>query len=98
MNLCLSNLMKHLWGGEQVLSMQNIEAGWVIEDEYGNRERVEEVIRNPKYDKDGVPCIIKSRSVDSGAHISTIFGGVSPDRPIADWKKYKVISKAETKE
>jgi hypothetical protein len=84
-------------GGES-LSMQNIEAGWVIEDEFGNRMRVEEVIRDPKYDKDGVPCAVKARSIPNNVHSSMTFGGISPEQPILDWKKYKVVSKAETSE
>jgi len=90
--------LKPRWGGEQPLSMQNIEVGWVIEDEYGNRSRVEEVIRNPKYDKDGVPYAVNHRSVDSGVHISTTFGGISEEQQIEDWRKYKVISKPEMSE
>ncbi len=82
----------------ETLSMENIEAGYVIEDENGRRTLVEEVIRNPKCDKDGVPGIVKGRYIDNNVDTVISFSAVDSGQPIADWKKYKVISKPETAE
>ena len=77
--------------------MKGIGIGDVIEDKSGNRSRVEEIIRNPKSDTDGVPGIVKHRTIDSGVHVSTTFSS-SLGTPFVDWRQYKVISKAKDPE
>lgn len=81
--------------GNEILSMQNIEAGWVIESSTRQRIVVKEVTRNPQYDIDGVPCMVSGR-YDDGVDVQITFGRTPVNLPIADWKKYKVISKGET--
>ena len=76
------------------LEMKDIEIGYIIEAPYGIKYRVERVIRNPKYDKDGVPCLVEGRGLDDGVHNAITFGGISPQQPVADWREWKVISRA----
>lgn len=75
------------------VSMRDINVGWVIEDEYGRQLRVEKIIRNPQYDRDGVPCVVEVRNLKSGINSSISFGSISPKQRVADWRKWKVVSK-----
>ncbi len=77
------------------LEMKDIEVGSVIEDGAGNKLRIEQITRNPKYEKDGVPFSIDGKFLGSGISFGLTFGVVSPQQPVDDWKRWKVISKPE---
>lgn len=75
--------------------MQNLKKGDVIHNTRTDQKvRVSGVIRNPKYDVDGVPCSVQGHFVDSGGHIAITFGGISPSRPVADWREWTVTERS----
>ena len=76
---------------------EGIGIGDVIEDKSGTGPAWRKSSRNPKSDTDGVPGIVKHRTIDSGVHVSTTFSS-SLGTPFVDWRQYKVISKAKDPE
>ncbi len=75
--------------------MQNLKKGDVIRNTRTDQKvRVSEVIRNPKYDVDGVPCSVQGHFVDDGVHIAITFGGISPSQPVANWLEWMVTERS----
>ena len=74
--------------------MQNLKEGDVIKCGFNGYEfQVSEVVRNPKYDIDGVPCIVWGYYVGVGASgtAALVFGGNIPQD---NWREWTVIKRS----
>lgn len=75
--------------------MQNLKAGDVIENsKTKQRVKVSEVIRNEKYDVDGVPGVVDGHFIPDGVHISITFSKISHNHRVADWREWTVIERS----